>query len=118
MRLYSFGADAGRPIADFGSVGLTITPIVRAAGEAQAVAMWLAAGGAVGRHAAVGGQLFLVTQGEGWVEGDDGARREIFAGQAAWWDDGEMHAAGSDKGMAALVIEGAALETTLLRPLP
>jgi quercetin dioxygenase-like cupin family protein len=117
MRLYTFGADVSRLIKDFGSVGLTLTPIMRATGETQVVVMWLAAGGAVGKHAATCGQLFLVTQGEGWVEGGEGARREIHAGQAAWWDDGEMHAAGSDMGMAALVIEGDALDTALLRPL-
>lgn len=117
MRLFTFDASAGRPIADFGSVGLTITPIMRADGHTQVVAMWIAPGGAVGRHPASGGQLFLVTQGEGWVEGGDGLRREIRAGQAAWWDDGESHAAGSEAGMAALVIEGDALAPALLRPL-
>ncbi|HZC06681.1 MAG TPA: hypothetical protein VE338_13680 [Ktedonobacterales bacterium] len=117
MRRYAFDADAGRPITDFGSVGLIITPIMRGAGAVQVVAMWLAPDGAIGRHPASGGQLFLVTQGEGWVEGGDGLRREIHAGQAASWDDGESHAAGSDMGMAALVIEGDALDPALLRPL-
>lgn len=117
MRRYAFDADAGRPITDFSSVGLIITPIMRGAGAIQVVAMWLAPGGAIGRHPASGAQLFLVTQGEGWVEGGDGLRREIHAGQAASWDDGESHAAGSDVGMAALVIEGDALDPALLRPL-
>jgi quercetin dioxygenase-like cupin family protein len=117
MRLYTFAASAGRAIADFGSIGLTITPIMRTADAAQVVAMWLAPGGIVGRHPASGGQLFLVTQGDGWVEGGDGARRDIHAGQAAWWDDGEAHTAGTDSGLAVLVIEGDALDTTLLRPL-
>lgn len=118
MRLYRFDADAGRPIADYGSVGLVIAPVARSAGVAQVVAMWLAAGGAVGRHPADGGQLCLVTQGEGWVEDGDGARQAIRAGQAAWWEDGEAHAAGTESGMTALVIEGDALDLSHLRPLP
>ena len=113
MRLFTFAADVGRPITDFGSAGLTLTPIMRADGHMQVAAMWLAAGGSIGRHPASGGQLFLVTQGEGWVEGGDGVRRAIRAGQAAWWDDGEAHAAGSNAGMAALAIEGDALDPTL-----
>ena len=117
MRLYTFDADAGRAIANFGSAGLTITHVMRATGEAQVVVMWLAPGGSVGRHEADCGQLFLVTQGAGWVEGGDGARREIRAGQAAWWDKGEAHTAGSETGMAALVIEGDALDVSRLRPL-
>jgi len=126
MRLFTFAADAGRAITDFGSVGLRLTPILRTAGETQIVAMWLAPGGEIGRHPASGGQLFLVTQGAGWVAGADGVRRPIRAGQAAWWDDGETHAAGADEtgraiGMAALVIEGDTLDTldtSRLRPLP
>ncbi len=125
MRLYTFAADAGRAITDFGSVGLRITPILRIADPAQVVALWLSPGGEIGQHLASGGQLFLVTQGAGWVAGADGAQRPIRAGQAAWWDDGEAHAAGADaSGMAALVIEGAALDTLdtldtlLLSPLP
>lgn len=118
MRLYRFDADAGRPIADYGSAGLTIAPVARMTSAAQVVAMWLAPGGNVGRHPADGGQLFLVTQGEGWVEGGDGAQHAIRAGQAAWWDDGESHAAGTESGMAALVIEGDALDLGRLRPLP
>lgn len=117
MRLYRFDADAGRPIADYGSAGLAIAPVARTAGQTQVVAMWLAPGGSVGRHPAVGGQLFLVIQGEGWVEGGDSVRRSIQAGQAAWWDDGESHAAGTEVGMAALVIEGDALDLAHLRPL-
>ena len=118
MRLYRFDADAGRPIVDFGSAGLTIAPVARAASATQVVAMWLAPGGSVGRHPAGGGQLFLVTQGEGWVEGGDGVRQAVCAGQAAWWDDSEAHAAGTESGMAALVIEGDALDLSHLRPLP
>jgi hypothetical protein len=118
MRLYRFDAEAGRPIADFGSAGLVIAPVARSAGAAQVVAMWLAAGGSVGRHPAVGGQLFLVTQGAGWVEGGDGVRQAVCAGQAAWWEDSETHAAGTESGMAALVIERVALDLSHLRPLP
>lgn len=119
MRLYTFSANAGRVITDFGSVGLRLTPILRTSDAAQVVAMWLEPGGAVGRHPASGAQLFLVTQGAGWVSGADGAQTPIRAGQAAWWDDGESHTAGAGAtGMAALVIEGDALDPALLRPLP
>ena len=119
MRLYTFTADAGRAITNFGSVGLRITAILRTLEAAQVVALWLEPGGAGCEHRASGAQLFLVTQGAGWVAGADGAAVPIRAGQAAWWDDGESHTAGADEtGMAALVIEGDALDPALLRPLP
>ncbi|HEU0027538.1 MAG TPA: hypothetical protein VFQ25_10515 [Ktedonobacterales bacterium] len=117
MRLFRFDMDAGRAIHQFGSVGLTITPVARMAGSGQAVAMWIAPGGHVGAHDAVGPQLFLVIHGAGWVEGADGARVSIRAGQAAYWEDGERHSAGSPGGMGALVIEDLALDLAMLKPL-
>ena len=117
MRLYRFDEDAGRAIHQFGSVGLTITPVARLAEGGQAVAMWIAPGGHVGAHDAVGPQMFLVIHGAGWVEGANGARASIHAGQAVYWEDGERHAAGSASGMGALVIEGPTLDLTMLKPL-
>jgi quercetin dioxygenase-like cupin family protein len=117
MRLYRFDGAVGRAISQFGSVGLTITPIARLGEGAQVIAMWIEPGGQAGAHDAVGPQLFLVIQGAGWVEGADGARTPIRAGQAAYWEDGERHAAGSSSGMGALVIEGPALDLSMLKPL-
>lgn len=38
------------------------------------------AGGAIGRHEAGYGQLFIVLTGHGWGSGHDGLRAEIGAG--------------------------------------
>lgn len=117
MRLFRFDAEVARPIGQYGSEGLGITPITRLARGGHIVAMWIAPGGHVGAHPAVGPQLFLIIQGVGWVAGSNGAQTPIRAGQVAYWEDGERHAAGSPGGMAALVVEGAALDLTLLNPL-
>ena len=110
MRILHLATDAGaRPITNFGSEGLAILPVVRGQGAFQIGCMRLVAGGYVGRHAAVGPQLFVVVQGDGWVEGGDSARQPITAGEAALWEDGEQHSAGTDTGMLALVIEGEAI---------
>ncbi len=71
MRLYRFDVEAGRSIHQFGSVGLTITPVARMTKGGQAVAMWIEPGGHIGAHDAVEPQLFLVFHGAGWVEGAD-----------------------------------------------
>ena len=77
MRLYRFDRKAGRAVHQFGSVGLTITPIAHLAGGGQVAAMWIEPGGQVGAHETVGPQLFLVIQGSGWVEDASGARLAI-----------------------------------------
>jgi quercetin dioxygenase-like cupin family protein len=117
MRLFRFDAEVSRPIHQYGSEDLRITPITRLTQGGQVAAMWIAPGGQVGAHPADGAQLFLVIQGVGWVEGADGARASIRAGQAAYWEDSERHTAGSPSGMGALVIEATALDLTLLQPL-
>lgn len=116
MRLYRFDTEAGRDHARFGSVGLRLAPVTRIARDGQVMAMWIEPGGHIGAHPARGPQLFLVIHGAGWVEGG-GARAPILAWQAAYWDDGEFHAAGSPGGMGALVIEGDQLDISLLHPL-
>ena len=111
MRLYGFGLEAGRPIAQFGSERLTITGIARVAdGGVQIGCTRLEPGGRVGAHQAAPRQLFLVVRGEGWVRGPEPERTPITADQAAFWEDGEEHEAGSEHGMVALVIEGDALD--------
>ncbi|CAH1206955.1 hypothetical protein PAECIP111890_02893 [Paenibacillus sp. JJ-223] len=57
-------------------------------------------------HPAVSEQVFLVLEGEGWVEGADGQHEKIRAGEAAYWRNGENHQSGSDQGLTALLIEG------------
>ncbi|WP_260504082.1 hypothetical protein [Paenibacillus illinoisensis] len=58
-------------------------------------------------------QVFLVLEGEGWVEGETGERIVIQAGEAAFWMDGENHRSGSEHGLTAMLIEGSELDIRL-----
>ena len=40
----------------------------------------------------------------------------IRAGQAAFWENGEWHSAGSDTGMIAIVVEGESLDPGQFMP--
>jgi quercetin dioxygenase-like cupin family protein len=84
--------------------------VKRLAGNAHIVVIEVEAGGVVGRHPAVGAQLFAVVRGSGWVSGGDGRREPISAGEAVVWEPGEEHESGSDEGMSVLVVEAASLE--------
>ncbi len=110
MRIFRFDASAGHRISQFGSVHLVMSPIQRGEGRFQFGCMHIGAGGLVGRHQTIGPQLFLVVSGEGWVSGEGVERRPVCTGQAAFWDDGEWHEAGSDTGVLALVLEADALD--------
>jgi len=110
VRIYRCDETTGHPITQFGSTNVVISGIVRTDGAVQIGRMQLGPGGVVGYHQAMGPQLFLVIDGEGWVRGEGPERRAIETGQAAYWEDGEWHESGSEHGMGAIVIEGDALD--------
>jgi quercetin dioxygenase-like cupin family protein len=82
----------------------------RLAAEAHAVVIEVGPGGVVGRHPAVGAQLFTVVRGSGWVSGGDREREAIAAGEAVLWEPGEEHESGSEDGMSVLVVEAESLD--------
>ena len=107
MQLFRFDPAAGRTVGDHGSNGVALAPIVAMPAD-RGVSIALAyvhRGGRLGRHPAVCEQLFLVLRGSGWVSGDAGQRVPVREGQGVHWVRGESHEAGSDAGMAALIIE-------------
>lgn len=110
MRIFRFDTSTGRPIDQFGSDNLVMSPIQRGDGHFQLGCMHLGPGGLVGGHHAVGPQLFLVVSGSGWVRGQDSGHIPIASGQAAFWSDGEWHESGSDTGMDVIVLEADTLD--------
>ena len=81
-------------------------------GEAHAYLLQFKAGGAIGRHEAGYGQLFIVLTGQGWVSGHDGLRAEVAIGDVVLFDRGEQHAKGSDTGMTAVMVQVGDLAAT------
>ncbi len=112
MRIVDCSAAAGYLETPFGSRLLDVTPLVL---QAKSVSLLrLSPGGVVGRHPAVGHQMFAVIEGRGVVSGDEGTETAISAGQAVVWTPGESHQTRSKSGLTAVVSEGPDL--TLLLP--
>lgn len=112
MRMYSFGPEVGRSLAELHVddpglhvSGVTISPIAGSPDGMRLASMRFAAGGVIGRHPAAGSQLFLVIEGAGMVSGEGDVLLPISAGQAVTWGPGEEHESRSDSGMTAIVIE-------------
>jgi hypothetical protein len=105
MRVVEFGREHARPIGQYDSVLATSVPLASGSGEAHFYFLWIAAGGSIGRHRAGFEQLFLAVEGAGWVEGGDGRRVGIAAGQGAVFEKGEMHAKGSGTGLGAVMVQ-------------
>jgi quercetin dioxygenase-like cupin family protein len=106
MRIVEFGNLESREITQFGSIGFSASP-VGVLKPGHVTVLRLEAGGVIGRHPAVGGQLLAVVDGSATVSGEHGPPAEIAPGQAVMWEPGESHETRSETGATALVVEGA-----------
>jgi hypothetical protein len=113
VRIFAF--EPTREITRFDSHGATVGGVALARGEVRVSLLQLAAGGVLGAHPAVGPQLFLVVAGSGWARSGDEAPSSLAAGEAALWEDGELHESRTDTGLTAVIVEAEAIEP-LARP--
>jgi quercetin dioxygenase-like cupin family protein len=111
MKLLDLGSERAEPITNFDSTGVSSVKGAAGSGNGHVYSLHFEPGGQIGRHPAGPAQLFFVVEGRGWVEGEDGVRREIRAGEAASFAPGELHAKGSEPGMVAVMVQLDRLET-------
>jgi len=105
MEITSFVPNTSRSVSEHGSIGFRVAPLIQ--GEhVSAACIRLDPGGVIGRHEAVGRQIFAVVEGSAVVSGDDGVEYRLSEGQAAIWQPSEMHETRSEDGLVAIVIEG------------
>jgi len=105
MKRLNLRPDVAQTITNFGSTGVSSVKCASGSGEGHVYNLYFEAGGQIGRHPAGPAQVFLAVEGSGWVEGEDGVRREVRTGEAAYIAPGEMHAKGSETGMTAIMIQ-------------
>ena len=122
MRLFSFEPNNGKPLTqwidakgvphrvDPKTSKVVISPVFVSQAPSRLACFHVGKGGFVPKHPAVGPQLFAVVEGSGWVAGGDGERVPISAGQAAYWEPGEMHESGTDAGMRVIVVQAESLD--------
>jgi quercetin dioxygenase-like cupin family protein len=117
MRIFSFEPSSGKPLTqwidtkgvshrvDPKTSKVVISPIFMSSAATRFACFHVGAGGFVPRHPATGPQLFAIVEGSGWVSGTDGTKVDLVAGQAAFWEAGEIHESGTKDGMKAIVVE-------------
>ena len=92
---------------------VTVVPLtapLRSGSPVQAAIFRVGAGGGLRRHPASVAQILAVLEGSGEVSGPDGRFEAISAGEAVFWHEGEEHETRSERGLTALIIEGAGVE--------
>ncbi|HEU5140585.1 MAG TPA: cupin [Bacillales bacterium] len=113
LNVMQFTREKGKSIDRFGS-DFVMSRILEHHGDVHIACIHLEAKERIGYHDAVVSQLFLVAEGEGWVCGENDVRVPIQAGQAAFWEKGEGHGAGTGSKMTAIVIESDGLDPEMI----
>jgi quercetin dioxygenase-like cupin family protein len=110
MQMFYFDSDVAKPVTDYGSSFRLCRLLQSREREVRVDCMYFEAHDSVGHHQGRLPQLFCVVEGEGWVRGEGTEREPIVTGQAVFWAAREGHAAGTESGMAAIVIQSEALD--------
>ncbi|MCW9129901.1 cupin [Bacillus paramycoides] len=116
MKIFDFSEKVGKHISAFQS-NFIMSKILKHQGNIHIGAMHLQENGIIGYHEAVVSQLLLIVQGEGFVCSADKEKVKIEAGQAVFWEKGELHETSTENGLMAIVIESEDLEQAILMPI-
>jgi quercetin dioxygenase-like cupin family protein len=113
MKIYTFGPVLGRPVTEYGSQGVTLTPVLAAIAVDYLACFHLEPHVVIGRHEAASNQLLLVIGGDAVVAGEDRQAAAVGQGDAILWQQGEEHETRAGAGgLTAVVLEG----SDLLKP--
>ncbi|RIJ63338.1 cupin [Rummeliibacillus sp. TYF005] len=113
MKILEFGKEKAKEITNYNSVSAFYSKLMKTQSPTNMGFINIEQGGIVGYHKAPVPQLFIVVEGEGWVEGEDQKRKAIKSGQGVFWKKGEGHISGSETGLTALVLQAEELENPL-----
>ena len=116
MEFYTFKKDSGKRITKFNS-DFILSRILQTTKVTSIGCMHLDRKGIVGYHQAVGPQLLLILNGEGYVRNEKEEYFKVEAGDAVFWENDEWHETKTDVGLTAIVIESEELNPASFMPL-
>ncbi len=105
MKIVSAHRSLAQPILKYNSIATSSIELGHGAGENHVYALFFDANSQIGAHPTGFCQLFIVVSGSGWVAGADGERITIEAGEAAFFEKGEIHSKGSSTGMQVIMVQ-------------
>ena len=114
MKIFKFNKEIGQEVRNFNSDLAFYSKLMKTEETTNIGFMYIEKGGVVGFHKAPVPQLFIIVQGEGWIEGEDRKKIILKSGDGVFWGKGEGHASGSEVGLTAVVIQSNNLEYPLL----
>lgn len=101
--------DKGINIENYQSISSNYLKIMKTEEATNIGIITIGLNGVLGYHQAPVPQLFMVVNGEGWVRGADQKQMPISSGQTVFFEKGEWHETGSEKGLTAFVLQAGEL---------
>jgi hypothetical protein len=117
MKIYHFDLDVGEKGEPFGGVKALIARVLQLDGRAEINAVYIHPGEHISVQQAMTQQLFLLVDGEGWVQNDSGIKKTVQQGQAIFWGESELPESYTEKGMTAVIIGNINIDPVKLMPL-
>jgi len=117
MKIYRFNPEIGQGDEQFGSVKTIIARVLQLDGRAEINAVYINPGEHLSVQQVMRQQLFLLVDGEGWMQSESGEKKTVRQGQAIFWEKGEWHESGSETGMTAVIIEAGNIDPAKFIPL-
>ncbi|OUB49847.1 cupin [Bacillus cereus] len=104
MKIFDFSEKVGKHLSVFQS-NFIMSKIVNHQGNVHIGAMHLRENGIIGYHEA------------GYVCGENKEKIKVEAGQAVFWEKGELHETSTEHGLTAIVMEAENLEQGIVMPI-
>ena len=117
MKIYRFDPEVGKDDEPFGSVKAIIARVLQLDNKAEINAVYIHPGEHISVQQAMTQQLFLLVDGEGWMQNDSGEKKTVKQGQAIFWGESELPESGTESGMTAVIIGNINIDPVKLMPL-
>jgi hypothetical protein len=117
MKIYHIDLEVGEKDEPFGSVKAIIARVLQLDHKAEINAVYIHPGEHISVQQAMTQQLFLLVDGEGWVQNLSGEKKTVQQGQAVFWGESELPESGTETGMAAVIIGNIDIDPVKLLPL-
>ena len=110
MKVFKFGKEMGQAVNQYHSISAFYSKLMKTEEPTNVGLMHIEEGGVLGYHEAPVPQLFILVEGDGWIEGENKKRIFLTSGEGVFWEKGEGHLSGSENGCTALVIQSEKLK--------
>lgn len=105
MKISRLEGSKTEEIQEYDSQGVFVASIIDTLVGASLKWLWFDPHSKVGSHEAISSLIYIVINGEGWIQVEQMEPISVITGDCVLWDPGDLIALGSDTGMQVIAVE-------------